>query len=108
MTIIKNATPHKINVFLSNGSVKTIEPCGKVPRIEFEECFVRTINDIDIVTTISLGLIDTPNKEPNTLFIVSRVVASFSNRTDFIVPNNLVRDNNNKIIGCRNFTFIEE
>ena len=63
---------------------------------------VGNIEDIPISQSVFGEVIDLPSQEKNTFFIVSRLVLSAcKDRDDLLVPNELVRDENGNIIGCK-------
>ena len=106
-TTIVNLTPHAVNVINNDNSVAiTIEASGNVARCS---------QTIDIVGSITLGpvaipvssssygeVVDLPAPQDNTYYIVSRLVMSACpDRQDLLVPNDLVRDEAGRVIGCR-------
>lgn len=42
-----------------------------------------------------------PGPRPDTLFVVSGIVAAKARRPDFVVPSRIVRDGNGRAVGCR-------
>ena len=57
------------------------------------------------LTETSFGdVVDLPAPAPDTLYIVSRLVATAANRDDLVVPNGIVRDDNGNIIGCKSLS----
>lgn len=107
MNKIINLTPHAINVVDENDSVVvTIEASGNVARCS------QTINIIDNITLNNVSVpisascygevVDLPAPQDDTYYIVSRLVMSACpNRQDLLVPNDLVRDEAGRVIGCR-------
>ena len=93
-----NLTPHKINV-----AGKTIEPSGTVARVKIERTLLSTLDDIPIYITVPGPIIDLPEEELDTLYIVSAMVRTHEDcryRYDVLSPGNLVRDDQGNIIGC--------
>ena len=111
MNKIINLTPHSINVIGDDNSVAiTIEASGNVARCSQTIDIVDTIdltidlNNVAIpVSSSSYGkVVDLPAPQDNTYYIVSRLVMSACpNRQDLLVPNDLVRDEAGRVIGCR-------
>ena len=107
MNKIINLTPHAINVVDENDSVVvTIEASGNVARCS------QTINIIDNITLNNVSVpisascygevVDLPAPQDGVHYIVSRLVMSACpNRQDLLVPNDLVRDEAGRVIGCR-------
>ena len=87
---IQNCTPHKLNLMI-NGEWKEIEPSGVTPRLS-------TIR-------IELGgypfcayeegygdVTDLPERQPDTILVVSRVVAENVRRDDLFFPTDYIRE----------------
>lgn len=105
-TII-NLTPHAVNIVNDDNSIATTIPAsGNVARCS---------QTIDIVGALTLGsvvipisassygeVVDLPDPQDNTYYIVSRLVMSACpTRQDLLVPNDLVRNDAGQVIGCR-------
>ena len=107
MNKIINLTPHSINVIGDDNSVAiTIEASGNVARCSQTIDIVDTINVNNIAIPVSSSsygeVVDLPAPQDNTYYIVSRLVMSACpNRQDLLVPNDLVRDEAGRVIGCR-------
>lgn len=111
MNKIINLTPHAVNIVNNDNSVAiTIEASGNVARCSQTIDIVDTIdltidlNNVAIpVSSSSYGeVVDLPAPQDNTYYIVSRLVMSACpNRQDLLVPNDLVRDEAGRVIGCR-------
>ena len=102
MKKIINLTPHTINVVLED---RTIEiPSSGVARCSQTTVPVGEINGIPLTATTFGEVIDLPEPTEDTLFIVSRLIMSACpERNDLLCPNELVRDEEGKIIGCKSF-----
>ena len=103
MKKIINLTPHAVNIVDKEGKIiKIFEPAGIVARCTQSTKIVGNIEDIPISQSVFGEVIDLPSQEKNTFFIVSRLVLSAcKDRDDLLVPNELVRDENGNIIGCK-------
>ena len=107
MNKIINLTPHSINVIGDDNSVAiTIEALGNVARCSQTIDIVDTItyNNVTIpISSSSYGeVVDLPAPQVGVYYIVSRLVMSACpNRQDLLVPNDLVRDEAGRVIGCR-------
>ena len=96
-----NATPHDLNIVQSDGSVLTLKASGICPRRESNEIVDQAIG-LSEVTRQTLGQIEgLPGTAPGLYYIVSRLVASASDRDDLLVPGSLIRDDQGKVIGCK-------
>lgn len=100
-----NCTPHGINI-IRDGMPDLVFPKGeKVPRLRAITTVRDVMGGIKITGTNFQGVEDMPDEEPGTFFIVSRLVKqAFPNRRDLLVPNEIVRDDDGNIIGCRSLS----
>lgn len=107
MNKIINLTPHAVNVIGDGNSVTiTIESSGNVARCSQTINIVDTIdlNNVAIpISSSSYGeVVDLPAPQDGVYYVVSRLVMSACpNRQDLLVPNDLVRDDAGRVIGCR-------
>lgn len=101
-----NLTPHNV-VLVTEETTITIEPSGIVPRLKEIQEEIGEINRIPVMKK-SFGEIDNmPNEEENTVYIISALAASaLKHRDDVYVPNDIVRDKNGNIVGCRSLAKI--
>lgn len=96
-----NCTPHAVNIVQQDGKTLTIESSGIVPRCSSTETIDQVIGLIE-VSKQKLGDVEgLPEEIPGTYFIVSRLVASASNRSDLLVPGQGIRDDEGRIIACK-------
>ena len=100
-----NLTPHSVTL-IGNERTLTVPPSGTVARCATDRRVVDTIvvdGVVIPVTATTMGDIEgLPPAEPGTLLIVSRVVAEAAReRTDLVIPDDTVRDEQGRIIGCR-------
>ena len=93
-----NLTPHEINI-----GGRVILPSGTVTRCEEITVRVGSFDGIELVQKEYGEVIDLPDLEWNTLYIVSAMVRmAVPGRMDLASPGDLVRDENGKIIGYKN------
>jgi len=107
-----NCTPHPINMYVGEKLVLTGNTGKVVVRIESE---VKTVMDIPIGETgeefplvevvaqtivPEMPVVETPYK---LIYVVSRIVAEFARREDFVYPDDLIKYENGTVIGCRRF-----
>lgn len=102
MKKLVNLTPHSINVLLEGKKVEI--PSSGVARCSQTSAPAGEVNGVPLTTT-SFGEVEgLPAPTKNTLFIVSRLIMSACpDRRDLLVPNDMVRDEEGKIIGCKSF-----
>jgi len=106
--VVINLTPHSVTVLGEDGQVvATVRPSGEVLRLP------------EVVQDTSLRLAGVPVVEKSldpdaklppvrdgVYYIVSLPVAQAARRPDFIVPDDLYRDPEGRVIGCRRFAVI--
>lgn len=108
-----NLTPHPITFLDANNNVVLELPgCDNPPRArekrkrEGSVCHAEfaAIHTTDIpLNKVELGEVENlPNVSPEYYYIVSRIIAeACPERTDLFIPDETVRDENGRIIGCR-------
>lgn len=112
MTNFINLTPHAVVICDSHNSVvKTIEPSGQLARVR---TIPKIVGEIILDSTIipvrvneSGPLEGLPEPVVDTVYIVSLQAAVAAARTgriaDILVPDDTVRDEAGRVIGCRAF-----
>ena len=101
---IVNLTPHSLKI----GNT-VIASTGKPIRVKQNTEVLYMVNDIPIKVVHKPEPGYLPPVEPNTLYIVSRLVADTykTMREDFVFPYNFVRATNGNILGCRSLARFE-
>lgn len=99
---IVNLTPHAINFVKEGGEiVRTVEPSGIIARLTTENVKIGEVDDIP-VTDIRYGEIEgLPDPKEGVIYVVSSLVAQRCVREDVFIPNDSVRDDKGRIIGCK-------
>ncbi len=103
-----NLTPHEIVLVDNNDKIiATFPPSGIVARVSSETVRVASINHIPITTT-SYGEVEgLPEPNDDEVYIVSSLVAQrCKHRKDVFIPNESVRDEKGRIIGCRSLGIV--
>ena len=117
MTKIVNLTPHMVTIMgEGNKFALNIEPSGKLARVSATTVVVGEIEvRTDIRTTFKVPITTTrygeveglPDPAPDTIYVVSSLVAGrVPDREDVFIPNESVRDDEGRIIGCRSLGHI--
>lgn len=105
-TII-NLTPHTVNVLDIDEYVISYEPAGQVTRLKQNQVMVDMINDHDVVINNITDVIDLPEPENDTYYIVSFMVREHCfNRFDLLSPDTgftAIRDSKGHIQAVRGF-----
>lgn len=100
---IVNLTPHAINFVGEDGSeLFEIVSDGVVARVATESVTIGNVNGIPVKKTMFGEVDDLPEPRPNTVYIVSSLVAQrCKDREDVLIPNDTVRDEKGRVIGCK-------
>lgn len=102
---IRNLTPHAITLMPEFDQQVPIAPSGFVARCSVTRTSYRTIDDLDLgqlpLATITYGEDNLPPPIDGVMLIVSIVVALASRRSDLLVVDDEVRDQDGRIIGAR-------
>ena len=103
-----NLTPHALNLMIAGptGPVVTIPPSGQVARCAVERAQVDTVTVDGIAVPVNQTrfgeVFDLPDPQPDTIYIVSAVVAqAVPDRPDVFIVDDAVRDEQGRIIGAR-------
>lgn len=101
-----NLTPHALNIHLPTGEVVTY-PSNGVARVEATREAGPTFLGIPSVVTTFGEVTGLPAPAAETIYVVSALVQnhpSVVHREDVYSPNDLVRDEEQKVIGARGLT----
>lgn len=102
MKKIINATPHAVTLMGQDNTVlMTITASGICPRCSVTREVTGTINGIPVNRSVFGEVVGLPDYDPETIYIVSRLVAEAAKRPDLYVVDDAVRDEQGRIIGCR-------
>lgn len=98
-----NLTPHPVKILDGNGEVIfEAEGCGKPPRAKEVREEIDIVRGIPVNRVYHGGVEGLPEPDGETGYIVSRIIAeACPRRTDLYVPDETVRDEQGRIIGCR-------
>ena len=110
MTKFVNLTPHTITIISKTRNI-VVTPSGIIARCKVTEETVAEVDGVEIVKTDYGEVEDLPEKEDNTIYIVSGFVMNSlkgSGRYDVMKPHDFVRDEAGNIVGCRKLATIED
>ena len=104
MTNIINLTPHAITFVVEDNKI-IFEPSGVIARVSSKTQTVCSKEfywiKIPVTTTVFGEVENLPKPKENTIFIVSSLVAGrVPDRDDVFIPNESIRDDKGRIIGC--------
>lgn len=98
--MIVNLTPHTINVLGDNP--QNFPPSGTVARCAVTRQQVGTVDGVPLNRTVYGDVTGLPAPQPGTYYIVSALVAqAVPDRTDVLITDDAVRDDQGRIVGCR-------
>ena|SRR5690625_2255323 len=99
---ILNFTPHDVNIVGENGAITTFAPVGEPIRLAQETVTVGEVNGIPITETQFGDPVGLPEPKDGVFLIVSRLILTACiDRNDLVVPNEIVRDETGRIVGCK-------
>lgn len=97
-----NLTPHTVNIVTSTGEPVVTLPSEGLVRCSQIDVPTGTVAGITITSTTYGEVEGLPEPAPNTYYIVSRLVlTACPDRTDLLVPNQVVRNEHGQIVGCQ-------
>lgn len=101
--MIINMTPHGVTIVDSMGTViKQIPASGNIIRLKADTVLMGDLNGIPVSTTKFGDPQGLPDFQDDVFYIVSQLVKSaLPQRTDLLVPAQMVRDSAGNIIGCQ-------
>ena len=100
--MIKNFTPHQVNLLDEKGNVVTF-PSEGIARCATNSVETGEVAGTPIFKTSFGEVTGLPSSEEGIFLIVSGLVLSASSRKDLICPNDLVRDEKGRVTGCRSW-----
>ena len=106
MSVIKNLTPHSINILDADNNIVTTFPSEGIARcnknsVKVSEWYGIPINTVKYSETTGL-----PDPDLNSIYIVSLIVAQANpQRDDLLVVDDVVRSTDGStVLGCRAFS----
>lgn len=105
--MIVNLTPHSVVALRDDGTVALIvPPSGQVLRLPEVTAPAGEVEGVPVVRKTLDPAAELPPRVEGTYYIVSLAVAQVARREDFLVPDDLVRDEKGQVIGCRRFAVV--
>lgn len=100
MNII-NMTPHDITIVRPDNNI-VIPASGRLARVSSRTETVGEIDGIPVTTTVFGEVEGLPAPKDGVVYVVSSLVAGrVPERSDVFVPNESVRDESGRIVGCK-------
>ena len=102
-TELVNLTPHAVTFVDGEGAtLLVVEPSGVCARLNTETVQVGVVNGIPVTSTRYGEIEGLPDPKEGTAYIVSSLVAQqCHDRDDVFIPNESVRDDKGRIVGCK-------
>ena len=99
-----NLTPHAVNIVLDDNTIVSI-PSSGIARIETESVKVDCVAGIDVFSTTFGAVSGLVAPNGATVIVSGLVLANLPSGINFtcVCPNELVRDEKGRIIGCKSF-----
>lgn len=104
MTKIINLTPHEINIVGEQNI--TIQPSGQIARVAEKIGTIGDVNGIPIIHKTFGSVEGLPEPQPETVFIVSLLVAQATHRTDILAIGETVRNEKGQVVGAKSFAVV--
>jgi hypothetical protein len=104
---IINLTPHAVKIM--GKDTKVFAPSGQVARIKESRIKDQHLEGIPL-NRKSFGEVEyLPPPAPNKVYIVSSQVVEYlrGQRSDVVAPDDLVRDENGMVIGCKSLWYAQ-
>lgn len=107
MKNIINMTPHDVVIMDENGNTVKVFPSQGVARLSVKTAHGKPIimdDGTTVPTSYSIfGEVEgLPEEKDDTIYIVSSMIAGrYPQRNDLFIPNESIRDDKGRIIGCK-------
>ena len=96
-----NLTPHKINIYGENKKlILSVEPENIPARCAQKKKIYGHVEEVPVYCMIFGEIENLPAPKEDTIYIVSRLVATAAGRNDVMCPGEAVRDEEGRVIGC--------
>ena len=96
-----NMCVHDIKLMNEDGSITIIPPSGSMVRCRRRKNVLHYVNGIPITKGTVIEIQGLPAKQPNTLYIVSKLVLdNVKDRDDFVRPEGKIKDMYGHDIAC--------
>lgn len=98
---IINLTSHKLNILdETKNQILVLEPSGIEARINVTRRLANKVDDVPFFVTEPGEPVGLPEPREGTIYIVSGMFRSHSDRPDLYQPGELVRDDEGLPVGC--------
>ena len=102
-----NLTPHEVTLVNDQGDITlVIEPEGTPARCVVKREIAFIADGISVNKSVFGEVVGLPEPIEGTWYIVSRIVAEAAQRSDLLVPDETVRNQEGQIVGCKSFATV--
>lgn len=107
MVKLINLTPHTVNLYVAVGNredaaIFAIPPTGTIARCSVQREMLGRVGGSPVYRPAYGEVEELPPPEPGTYYLVSALVAqACPDRHDLLIPDDTIRDDQGRIIGCR-------
>lgn len=106
MKQILNHTGLPISIVTKEGVIQ-IPVHGDAPHVDIRRMLIEMEGGIPIMQQAIKSIKNLPPKISGTYYVVSKTVAMFADRDDFIIVDDLIRDKESRqVIACNNLSFL--
>ena len=102
-----NLTPHEITLVNDQGDITLVIKPEETPArcaVKREIAFIA--DNVQVNQSVFGEVVGLPDPVEGTWCIVSRIVAEAARRSDLLVPDETVRNQEGQIVGCKSFATI--
>ena len=102
--MIKNLTPHNVDIVLENGRIRSIPPYSRdfPTRLQMTTEPCGEAEGVPLTKTVFGKAYNLPDPIEGTYLIVSQMIKwALPDRRDLVVPAETIRDAAGNIVGCR-------
>jgi hypothetical protein len=102
-----NLTPHEVTLVNDQGDITlVIKPEGTPARCAVKREIAFIADGISVNKSVFGEVVGLPEPIEGTWYIVSRIVAEAAQRSDLLVPDETVRNQEGQIVGCKSFATV--
>lgn len=102
-----NCTPHKVDIMLGDGTIRSYPASGTIARCEQRDEVVALFDGIWVTRVTFKDVVGLPDKQDGVGYIVSRIVAAACpERDDLFYPGPTIKDEQGDVKGCKGLRVI--
>jgi len=101
-----NVTPHPVHLYRDEGHeevIKTLAASASPARVVMTTRVIGTLAGMPFRVSEPGEIVDLPDPVEGVVYVASLLVALAAKRVDVVSPDDVVRDDAGRVIGCRAF-----